>query len=97
MKIKLDRTVCDGFGQCAKHAREYFALDDWGYASLVGNGDVPEQDHDAVMRAILDCPVHAILKIGEYRPPDGARLSESDTAEEPEPEGQDTEAEWFVR
>ena len=49
------------------------------------------------MRAILDCPVHAILKIGEYRPPDGARLSESDTAEEPEPEGQDTEAEWFVR
>ena len=69
MKIKLDRTICDGFGLCAKHAPEYFSLDDWGYASLVGKGDVPGQDREAVMRALLDCPVHAILKTGEYRPP----------------------------
>ena len=49
MKIRLDRTVCDGFGVCAKHAPGYFSLDDWGYASLIGDGttaDVPEQDHD---------------------------------------------------
>jgi ferredoxin len=63
MKIKLDRTICDGFGVCAKHAPEYFSLDDWGYASLVGNGDVPQQDQDAVMRALLDCPVHAITEL----------------------------------
>ncbi|HXA11011.1 MAG TPA: ferredoxin, partial [Mycobacterium sp.] len=36
MKIKLDRTICDGFGACAKQAPDYFSLDDWGYASLVG-------------------------------------------------------------
>jgi ferredoxin len=65
MKIRLDRTMCDGFGVCAKHAPGYFSLDDWGYASLIGDGDVPEQDHDRVMRALLDCPVHAITEIGE--------------------------------
>ncbi|MGK2854664.1 MAG: ferredoxin [Microbacteriaceae bacterium] len=63
MRIKLDRTLCDGFGICAKHAPNYFSLDDWGYACLEGNGEVPEQDRDAVMRALLDCPVHAIIEI----------------------------------
>jgi len=82
MKIKLDRTVCDGFGLCAKHAPEYFSLDDWGYASLVGNGEIPKQDHDAVKRALLDCPVHAIIEMGEHR----AAAPPAHTAEEaPEP------------
>ncbi|WP_105364383.1 ferredoxin [Mycobacterium sp. ITM-2016-00316] len=63
MRIKLDRTLCDGFGICAKHAPDYFSLDDWGYACLEGNGEVSEQDRDAVMRALLDCPVHAIIEI----------------------------------
>ena len=64
MKIRLDRTVCDGFGLCAKHAPGYFSLDDWGYASLIGDGTVPEEDRDAVTRALLDCPVHAITEPG---------------------------------
>ena len=82
MKIKLDRTVCDGFGLCAKHAPEYFSLDDWGYASLVGNGEIPKQDHDAVKRALLDCPVHAIIEMGVHR----AAAPPAHTAEEaPEP------------
>ena len=68
MKIRLDRTLCDGFGICAKHAPEYFSLDDWGYASLAGDGTVPEVDRDAVMRALLDCPVHAIIEYGEHGP-----------------------------
>ena len=41
MRIKLDRTMCDGFGICAKHAPEYFSLDDWGYASLDGKRHDP--------------------------------------------------------
>jgi len=68
MKIRLDRTVCDGFGLCAKHAPGYFSLDDWGYASLTGDGAVADQDHDSVVRALLDCPVHAITEIGEPKP-----------------------------
>lgn len=70
MRIRLDRTICDGFGACAKHAPKYFSLDDWGYASLIGDGIVAEEDHDAVMRALLDCPVHAIMEIDERRPDD---------------------------
>jgi len=68
MRIRLDRTLCDGFGICARHAPGYFSLDDWGYASLIGDGTVPEQDHDAVLRALLDCPVHAIMELNERRP-----------------------------
>ncbi len=64
MKIKLDRTLCDGFGICAVHAPEYFSLDDWGYASLnAGASEVPSEDEDRVRRALLDCPVHAILEL----------------------------------
>ncbi|OBK83489.1 ferredoxin [Mycolicibacter sinensis] len=65
MKIRLDRTMCDGFGFCAKHASKYFSLDDWGYASLTGDGTVDEADEHDVMRALLDCPVHAIIEITE--------------------------------
>lgn len=68
MRIRLDRTVCDGFGACAKHAPGYFSLDDWGYACLVGDGAVAENDHDSVVRALLDCPVHAITEIGDRAP-----------------------------
>lgn len=67
MRIKLDRTICDGFGICAKHAPDYFSLDDWGYASLVGDGSVPPDDQDAVRRARYDCPVHAITEIPDPR------------------------------
>ncbi|MBB5915448.1 ferredoxin [Nocardia transvalensis] len=60
MRIRLDRTLCDGFGICARHAPGHFSLDDWGYASLEGDGTVTPADRDGVLRALLDCPVHAI-------------------------------------
>lgn len=71
MKIKLDRTLCDGFGTCAMHAPSTFSLDEWGFASLIGSGSVAEQDEDGVRRALLDCPVHAILELD----PDGLPVS----------------------
>lgn len=67
MRIKLDHTVCDGFGKCAEHAPDRFSLDDWGYASLEGGaGEVPPDENSAVHRAILDCPVHAITVLPEH-------------------------------
>jgi ferredoxin len=72
MKIRLDRTVCDGFGPCAKHAPGYFSLDDWGYASLTGDGSVADDDCNAVVRALLDCPVHAIRADDDAAPEDDA-------------------------
>jgi ferredoxin len=82
MRIKLDRTLCDGFGLCAKHAPEYFSLDDWGYASLVGNGEIPAEDHAAVTRALLDCPVHAIMELGGHA---AAAAPAANMEEAPEP------------
>jgi ferredoxin len=97
MRIKLDRTLCDGFGMCAKHAPEYFSLDDWGYASLVGNGEIPEADHDAVTRALLDCPVHAILEMGEHSAAAAPALNPQESPE-PHVKSDDSEAIWgFVR
>jgi ferredoxin len=63
VRIKLDRTLCDGFGICARHAPDQFSLDDWGYASLTGTGAVPPTDQNDVRRALLDCPVHAIVEL----------------------------------
>ncbi len=62
MRIKLDRTVCYGFGKCAEHAPTVFSLDEWGYASLAGDPDVPPELESAVRRALLDCPVDAITE-----------------------------------
>jgi ferredoxin len=66
MRIRLDRTSCDGFGKCAEHAPGYFSLDDWGYVSLTGNGEVAPEDEAAVTRALLDCPAHAITYLDQY-------------------------------
>lgn len=98
MKIRLDRTICDGFGICAKHAPGYFSLDDWGYASLIGDGTVAEADRDAVMRALLDCPVHAITEIGQRT----SRASQPPLADTEDPAShlktEENEAEWgFTR
>ncbi|WP_020102571.1 ferredoxin [Mycobacterium sp. 360MFTsu5.1] len=96
MRIRLDRTMCDGFGICAKHAPAYFSLDDWGYAALVGNGEVPEPDQPAVTRALLDCPAHAIIEMtgGPIAVPTAAPIA--DEAPEPHPETDANEAEWGI-
>jgi ferredoxin len=77
VKIKLDRTRCDGFGLCAKHAPDHFPLDDWGYAVLAGGPAIAPADEAAVTRALLDCPVHAITML-----PDSNRVNG-----EPAPDG----------
>lgn len=100
LRIRLDRTVCDGFGVCAKHAPEYFSLDDWGYASLIGDGTVPEEDRDTVMRALFDCPVHAIIYMGEHRPSEQGAVVQPPAHESPEPEPKTDDSEAisvFVR
>ncbi len=100
MHIKLDRTLCDGFGICARHAPQYFSLDDWGYAVLVGDGHIPEADRDAVLRALMDCPAHAIMELGERRPDDAPPPVPDEPADDVATtlKTEDNEAEWgFTR
>jgi ferredoxin len=70
VKIKLDRTICDGFGRCALQAPETFSLDEWNYASLIGAGNIAVEHEDGVRRALLECPVHAITELTPIRHPE---------------------------
>jgi ferredoxin len=98
MKVHLDRTLCDGFGICAKHAPGYFSLDDWGYASLIGDGTVPEADRDSVLRALMDCPAHAIMELDERRPDDVPRPASGADDPAARLKIESNEAEWgFTR
>ena len=57
-----------------------------------------EADRDAVMRALMDCPVHAITEIGERRP--SAAHPPLADAEDPAEhlKTEENEAEWgFTR
>jgi ferredoxin len=98
LKIHLDRTLCDGFGICAMHAPAYFSIDDWGYACLIGDGTIAEADRNAVMRALMDCPVHAIMEMDERRPDDVPPLLNGDEDPAEHLKIEDNEAEWgFTR
>ena len=64
MRIKLDRTVCDGFGVCGLRAPDSFTLDEWGYAALADRtGMVPAEREPAVRNAMSGCPVQAITEL----------------------------------
>ena len=63
MKVVVDATKCDGYGTCFDICPSVFRSDDWGYASTVGDGTVPEADRDKARRAISLCAEHAIREI----------------------------------
>jgi len=68
MRIRLDRTLCDGFGICAgTHPAISHLMT--GVRVADRRRHCPQQDRDAVLRALLDCPVHAIMELNE-RPQD---------------------------
>ena len=60
MKVHVDATSCNGYGTCAEHCPSVFQLDEWGYASTVGDGSVAPEHVDAARAAVADCPEHAI-------------------------------------
>ena len=60
MRLSLDSTKCAGYGSCATHLASVFELDEWGYAALKNEGEVPAGDEPAAERAIRDCPEQAI-------------------------------------
>jgi ferredoxin len=57
LRVRIDRTLCVGFGDCITEAPEAFVLDDAGVAVFV-NPNVVERDR--LLRACDACPVDAI-------------------------------------
>ena len=57
LRVRIDRTLCVGFGDCVTEAPEAFVLDDSGVAVFVKPEEV---DRERFLRACDVCPVDAI-------------------------------------
>ena len=57
LRVRIDRTLCVGFGDCIKEAPEGFKLDGDGVAVFV---DPEAVERDRLLRACDACPVDAI-------------------------------------
>lgn len=60
MKALVDSTRCNAYGSCTQLCPSVFSLDDWGYASVEGDGTFAEPDREAVRQAVAACPEKAI-------------------------------------
>ena len=57
LRVRIDRTLCVGFGDCITEAPEAFVLDDSGTAVFVKPDAV---ERERLLRACDACPVDAI-------------------------------------
>ncbi len=57
LRVRIDRTLCVGFGHCITEAPEAFVLDDSGTAVFVKPDAV---ERERLLRACDACPVDAI-------------------------------------
>jgi ferredoxin len=60
MKIEVNQDACEGHNRCYSLAPELFDVDDYGTASALNGGVVPEGLEDKAHLAIANCPEHAI-------------------------------------
>ncbi len=67
LTIRIDRTLCVGFGDCVREAGAAFALDDDDIAVFVVPEAVPR---DQLIKACESCPVDALVVLAR----DGAQL-----------------------
>jgi ferredoxin len=59
MRIRVDRTVCQGHALCARVAPDLFTLDDEGYSN-VDDTEVPPWLEELARRGMQTCPERAI-------------------------------------
>ena len=60
MKVHVDPELCQGHNRCYAIAPELFDVDDYGYASEVGDGEVPPGLEEKARLAVANCPEQAI-------------------------------------
>ena len=67
LRVRIDRTLCVGFGDCITEAPEAFVLDESGTAMFTKPEEV---ERERLLRACDACPVDAITVWNE----DGAQI-----------------------
>ena len=60
MKIHVNPDKCQGHNRCYVLAPELFDVDDYGYATELNDGVVPDELRDKAELAVANCPEHAI-------------------------------------
>ena len=60
MRINLDSDACQGHGRCYALASDLFDADDEGYALVLVDGDLSEEQVAAAQLAADNCPEYAI-------------------------------------
>jgi ferredoxin len=65
LKVRVDRTRCQGHARCNALAPELFDLDELGNAREVGDGGVPPGLEEKAWLARANCPELAIEVIEE--------------------------------
>jgi ferredoxin len=63
LRVRIDRTLCVGFGDCVTAAPDAFALDDGDVAVFV-TPDAVTREH--LVRACASCPVDALTIWDEH-------------------------------
>lgn len=61
MKIYVDPDKCQGHNRCYALANTLFDVDDYGLATVVGDGTVPDDLVAKAELAVANCPEHAIV------------------------------------
>ena len=61
MRIKVDAEKCQGHNRCFSLAVELFDVDDYGYATEIGDGEVPSDLEDKARLAVANCPESLFL------------------------------------
>jgi len=65
MKIAVDAEKCQGHARCYALSPELFSVDDYGQASVNGDGTVPPELEAKAELAIANCPEFAIAIIDD--------------------------------
>ncbi|MGI9603368.1 MAG: ferredoxin [Acidimicrobiales bacterium] len=60
MKIRYDKSLCQGHNRCYMLAPELFDVDEDGYAVLRIDGDVPSELEEKAQLCADNCPEYAI-------------------------------------
>jgi len=63
MRVAVDSSKCQGHNRCMIFAPEVFEVDDYGFATVQGDGTVPDEHVEAVKHAVANCPELAIIEL----------------------------------
>jgi len=63
LTVRIDRTLCVGFGDCVGEEVSAFALDDENIAVFLTPEDVPR---DQLIQACDSCPVDALVVLDQH-------------------------------